>query len=724
MCRTLSSFRDTTFLAASLAELVRPVLDFERICLQLYDSESNRIVFLPQDAGQTVDEPAWAFRFEDWPLSWVWAHQRVLSGEIAECRARYGYLAKLPYYQRDGGYTMLPLTSSRRSLGGLEILRRECQEASAEDQYVMQTLAFALSEALEAIVSTAIANRAYQQLAKEREHDRILVEVTNAVITNLDLRKLIVEVSNSLRTYFGVEFVSMELRVRNAAVEGSAAPAESFEAHLLCYPGTERDVEVRDVKAVEEAPMALVIERKAAFLAGQEDLRRMASSSQFAAFLHSQGVLALCALPLISGDHVFGVLSLARLQRADFSEDEAKLLQAVADRVAIAVNNAIAYQQISRLKDKLTSEKLYLQEQIGENSDFGAIIGQSVALRRVLDQVQMVADSDSTVLIMGETGTGKELIARAIHNLSKRKAHTMVKVNCAAIPAGLFESDLFGHERGAFTGAVAPKPGRFEFANRSTLFLDEIGEVPMEVQPKLLRALQEHEIDRLGSQRVTPVDVRVIAATNCNLPLLVRENRFRSDLYYRLSVFPIVIPPLRERQEDIPLLVRYFTQKYSERMNRGIESITTDTMQALCHLPWPGNVRELENAIERAVILSRGPVLHIPSPEALFSPGLGAGEMERAAPAQAVVVPAYPTTAAPLAPPVRATAMRPLGAHRREEDRVTREQILKALEDANGLVGGPRGAAAQLGLKRTTLLSRMKKLGISTKLSGEQETEQ
>lgn len=611
---------------------------------------------------------------------------------------------------------MVPLTSSRRCLGGLEILRANCNPPSAADLYVIQTVASTVADTLETMQSAALANRAYQQLQKERERDHILVEVTNAVITNLDLRKLIVEVSNSLRTYFGVEFVSLELAVPIGEGEGAAAQGV-FETHLLCYPGTEREVEANDMKAMGEDPMALVIKRKSALLAGQEELRRMSSGSQFASFLYSQGVLALCSLPLISGDHVFGVLSLARLQRADFSQEEANLLQAVADRVAIAVNNAVAYQEISRLKDKLTSEKLYLQEEIGETTNFGAIIGQSTALRRVLEQVQMVADSDTTVLIMGETGTGKELIARAIHNLSRRKAHTMVKVNCAAIPAGLFESDLFGHEKGAFTGANAPKPGRFEFANRSTLFLDEIGEVPMELQPKLLRALQEREIDRLGSSHVIPVDVRVIAATNCNLPQLVQDHKFRSDLYYRLSVFPIVIPPLRDRREDIPPLVRYFTQKYAERMNRAIESITTETMQAMCRLNWPGNVRELENAVERAVILTRGPVLHIPSPEILYSQNFVNVAAGRTAPV--IPMPAFnklPERAAEHPRPVAPVAQYiPHMPHKTEG--IPRERILQALEECDGKIGGKEGAAARLGLKRTTLISRMKKLGIAARIS-------
>ena len=381
-------------------------------------------------------------------------------------------------------------------------------------------------------------------------------------------------------------------------------------------------------------------------------------------------------MPLITANRTLGTLSLSSLRPGAFTQEDVDLLMRVANQVAIAIENALAYREIAELKNKLADEKLYLEEEIRTEYTFEEIVGESPALKRVLSQVETVAPTDSSVLVLGETGTGKEVIARAIHDLSPRRERTFVKVNCAAIPTGLLESELFGHEKGAFTGAIAQKVGRFELAHRGTLFLDEVGDIPLELQPKLLRVLQEKEFERLGSTRTLHVDVRVVAATNRDLTQMVEDRLFRSDLYYRLNVFPIIVPPLRERAEDIPLLVRYFAQKHARRMDRHIETIPAEEMEALTRYHWPGNVRELENLIERAVILSRGPALHVPLPEDRLS-----GE-------------------APAASPVTLEA-------------AEREHILRALRDTNWVIAGPSGAAARLGMKRTTLQSRMAKLGIS-----------
>ena len=264
------------------------------------------------------------------------------------------------------------------------------------------------------------------------------------------------------------------------------------------------------------------------------------------------------------------------------------------------------------LKDKLAKEKAYLEEEVRTEHNFGEIVGESAALRRVLKEVETVAPTGSTVLIRGETGTGKELIARALHDLSPRRERTFVKLNCAAIPTGLLESELFGHEKGAFTGAISQKVGRFELAHQGTLFLDEVGDIPPELQPKLLRVLQEQEFERLGGTKTIKVDVRLVAATNRDLAAMVADGRFRDDLYYRLNVFPLVLPPLRERRDDIPRLVRHFTQQFARRMGRRIETIPSAVMEALVRYPWPGNIRELQNVIERAVILSPGSSLQVP----------------------------------------------------------------------------------------------------------------
>jgi formate hydrogenlyase transcriptional activator len=392
------------------------------------------------------------------------------------------------------------------------------------------------------------------------------------------------------------------------------------------------------------------------------------------------GVKSACTVPLISHDRVLGVLGVGRLSDNTFTEDDAELLTSVGKQVAIAVENALAYREIDALKNKLQEEKLYLQEEIRTEYNFEEIIGTSATLKRALQDVETVAPTDSTVLIFGETGTGKELIARALHNLSGRAEHTLVKVNCAAIPTGLLESEMFGHERGAFTGAVEQRKGRFELAHRGTIFLDEVEEIPLELQPKLLRVLQEQEFERLGSGKTIRVDVRVVAATNADLAKMVAEKKFRSDLYYRLNVFPISLPALRERPEDIPLLVNFFAQKFAQQMKKPIKSIQTETITQLTGYSWPGNIRELQNLIERAVILSRGSVLEVPLAELKQS--------------------ANGSLANQLQGPIKLEA-------------VEREHIIKVLHETGWVIGGANGAAARLGLNRTTLNHRLRKLGIT-----------
>src|SRR5438094_209431 len=398
-----------------------------------------------------------------------------------------------------------------------------------------------------------------------------------------------------------------------------------------------------------------------------------ALSADIARLLLAEGIESVCSVPLTVHDRRLGTLNVGRLGGEPFTAGDAELLAAVANQVAFSVENALAFQEIAELKDKLTAEKVYLEDEIRTDYNFEEIVGDSPALKRVLHQVETVAPTDSAVLIRGETGTGKERIARAIHDLSGRRGRTFVKLNCAAIPTGLLESELFGHERGAFTGAIAQKIGRFQVANGGTLFLDEVGDIPLELQPKLLRVLQDQEFERLGSTRTIRVDVRVVAATNRNLEEMVAAGMFRNDLYYRLNVFPIVLPPLRERPDDIPALLRYFAQKFARRMKKRIETIPADAMAALCRYAWPGNVRELENAIERAVILTSGLVLRVPVSDfrGRVSPSGGAT--------------------------LEATE---------------REAILRTLRETSWVLAGPHGAAARLGLKRTTLQSRMRKLGI------------
>ncbi len=382
-------------------------------------------------------------------------------------------------------------------------------------------------------------------------------------------------------------------------------------------------------------------------------------------------------VPLTTARRRLGALAVGSFEEHHYSGTDLEFLQQVAKQVAVAVENALAFQQIAELRDKLAKEKLYLEEEIQTEYNFEEIVGDSRALKLVLKEVQTVAATDSTVLILGETGSGKELVARALHNLSDRRERTFVKLNCAAIPTGLLESELFGHEKGAFTGAIATKIGRFELADRGTIFLDEVGEIPLELQVKLLRVLQEQEFERLGSTRTIRVNVRILAATNRDLGQMVEEQRFRSDLYYRLKVFPITVPPLRERPEDIPLLVRHFAQKFAQRMKKRIETIPSEAMKALQAYHWPGNVRELENFIERAVILTQGSDLFV-----------SLAELKR--------------------PPSHTT-----NSGTTTLEQAEREHILKALRESEWIIGGPAGAATKLGMKRTTLQSKMQKLNIS-----------
>jgi formate hydrogenlyase transcriptional activator len=411
-----------------------------------------------------------------------------------------------------------------------------------------------------------------------------------------------------------------------------------------------------------------------------------------------------CLIPLVNRSRALGILTIARTTEASFTPEDIEFLTQAGGQIAIAIENALAYCEISELKDKLAQEKLYLEEEIRSEMNFEHIVGNSPTLKQVLELVETVAPSDSTVLLLGETGTGKELIARAIHDSSRRKDRTFVKLNCAAIPTGLVESELFGHEKGAFTGAITQKVGRMELADQGTLFLDEVGDISIEIQPKLLRALQEREFERLGSTHTRKVNVRLIAATNRDLEKMIAEREFRSDLYYRLNVFPIRIPPLRERKEDIPQLVSYFVQKFAKQMQKKIEAIPSAVMKGLTAWEWPGNIRELENFIERAVIVTRGRSLEAPM-----------AELRRLNTQEPVTAVRGSAQQEDIARIVKET-LNAINGNKTSGDeraRKQREEIVRALTESKGRVGGTDGAAARMGLNRTTLLSRMKKFGIS-----------
>jgi formate hydrogenlyase transcriptional activator len=503
------------------------------------------------------------------------------------------------------------------------------------------------------------------ELEHEKDRLKLLLDLTNTLVSNLQPRDLLRTISASIRQDMHCDSVgvwlpdSTRLQMRQLAQDFPESKGFSREDLLQPVEGTE---------------LGGVFETGKPFVLGtQADVISEWTTSA----VRAESIQSGCILPLISRNRTLGVLTLGSRVENSFSPEDVDFLMRAAGQVAIAIENALAYREIAELKDKLAQEKLYLEEEIRTTAGFDGIVGESSALRQVLQLVETVATSDSSVLLLGETGTGKELIARAIHDRSRRKERTFVKLNCAAIPTGLLESELFGHERGAFTGAITQKIGRLELADQGTLFLDEVGDIPLELQPKLLRVLQDGEFERLGSTRTKKADVRLVAATNRDLDRMIEDRQFRSDLYYRLNVFPIRVPPLRERPEDIPLLVQYFSQKYARRMQKQIESIPAIALRKLTHWHWPGNIRELQNLVERAVILTRSSTLAISVPE-LKNNGA------RSAPATA----------------------------RNSDEQRT---IVRILKETNGHVGGPNGAAARLGLKRTTLLTRMKKLGIDTR---------
>ena len=508
-------------------------------------------------------------------------------------------------------------------------------------------------EVLDATINASTLSRL------EKDRLQFLLELSGQIVSNLELRDLLRSVSSTVRRAMQCEAVGVHLPDK----ESSSLRLFALDSRSCESPGEDSWLE----ESCSGEQICGVFRTRESIVGGRQ------GSSQRNSAARGCG----CAVPLISRDRVLGVLELERRRAQGFAPEDLAFVTQIAGLVAIVVENTLADGEIKALKEQLAREKLYLEDEIRSERGFEEVIGRSAAIRAVLRQIEIVAPTDSTVLICGETGTGKELVARAIHERSARSSNAFVKLNCAAIPTGLLESELFGHERGAFTGAIMQRIGRFELANRGTAFLDEISEIPLELQPKLLRVLQEREFERLGSTRTLKTDARLIAATNRDLEECVKESAFRADLYYRLNVFPIYVPPLRERSEDIPLLVRHFVQHYARRMNRAIDTTPSETMEALVHHQWPGNIRELQNLIERSVILSKGPVLQVPLSVLNSSNGTS-----------------------------------PDGARRRTLEEVEREHILATLKETKWLVSGPRGAAARLRMNRSTLQFRMKKLGI------------
>jgi formate hydrogenlyase transcriptional activator len=643
----------------ALASRLYDVTPFDYLHVVTFDNETKQACWSLLEVNGTRIESS-SFTLHDSPIQSAQESAQRLVVLDWERENRFP-----AYKQFLAGYNIvstctLPLLRGPRHLGVLTLGRRYPNAYDQEEVRFLGLVAEHIGLAIDAAVNFFISQRVQDQL-------KLILELTNQVVSNLELSDLLHSASGSVRRVMDCDA---------AAVMLVDAEGKHLLVHALDYP-TNRGVFTEGARVPIEGTMpGESFRSRKPMVINRLDASEM--SPEMYAKAEAEGLNSFCDTPLIGHNRLLGVLAVAKRQENAFDEEQIAFLTQVANQVAIGVENALAYSEIAELKDRLAQEKLYLEDELRGEMDFDGIVGQSSALRHVLNLVETVAPSDSTVLMVGETGTGKELIARAIHERSRRKDRTFVKINCAAIPTGLLESELFGHERGAFTGAITQKIGRLELADRGTLFLDEVGDIPLEIQPKLLRALQEREFERLGSTQTKKVDVRLVAATNRDLEKMIEDREFRTDLYYRLNVFPIRIPPLRERPEDIPLLVRYFTQKYARRMEKQIESIPAAAMKRLTAWHWPGNIRELQNFIERSVILTRGSALEVPVGELGNNNG----------------------AAGPVASP---------------RDSAERDEILNVLKETNGRVAGPNGAAARMGLKRTTLISRMKKLGIDAR---------
>ncbi len=651
----------------SLRRLLSRVVAFDSIGLLLLSDDGNSVQLIALDRGPE------AYEVE---IGTEVPHAGTAVGQAIDEQkpiyipdqqteiARIPQLAKKVRLGTPHSAYIFPVSTSGKKLGALAFGIAQGDQFSPDDVELMTSVSSHVAVALESALATDAAERYQRQLAQERDRLQLLLEINNQVVTQLDVNELFRSASASIRKYFANDFTGFWLIDKQS---------NKLELVLLDFPGgkgfladtpvaelTDQDLErmrarrpeIRSQQEIEKLPPA-VLER-----------------------LKAESIATLAVAPLGTSNGPFGFISMGSKRPNKFGQEDLDILSQISAQISLALDNALAYGRLSASRNRLEDERLYLESEIRAEYNFEDLVGKSPALRKVLDQVEIVAPTGSTVLLRGETGTGKELIARAIHSHSPRRDRTFVRLNCAAIPSGLVESELFGHEKGAFTGALMQKRGRFELADHGTLFLDEIGDISPELQPKLLRALQEQEFERLGSNKTIHVDVRLIAATHRDLSLMIRNNQFREDLFYRLNVFPIEIPPLRERREDIPLLVHYFVSRLSRLMQKRIKSIPKPAMDALTNSPWPGNVRELENFIERAVILTQGDELNVPM-----------AELKKSAARNAAPVSTF---------------------HDAE-----RQAIIEALKAASGRISGRGAAAERLGLKRTTLQNKMRRLNIA-----------
>ena len=560
---------------------------------------------------------------------------------------------------------VFPLFTSQQRYGILVVTKDRGQEFVPEDVELLRSLASHIAVALECALARDNAELYQRQVVKERDRLRLLLEINNYIVSKLDINELFRSASASLRTYFRNDFTGFWLIDKQS---------NQLECVVLDFPsgkGSLTAVLKSELSDTDHEKLRAHIPE----LLSIEEIETL--PARIVEKLKAESISSMAIAPMVTAGGPLGVITMGSRRPDNFGQEDLDLLSQISNQIALAVDNAIAYGRVTEARDRLEEERLYLESEIRSEYTFEDIVGKSAALRKVLDQVAIVAPTSSTVLLHGETGTGKELFARAIHTLSPRRERTFVRLNCAAIPSGLVESELFGHEKGAFTGALMQKKGRFELADHGTLFLDEIGDISLELQPKLLRALQEHEFERLGSTKTIRVDVRLIAATHRDLQAMIRNNQFREDLFYRLNVCPVEIPPLRERREDIPLLVHYFVLRHSRQMQKRVKSVPKQAMEALVNADWPGNIRQLENFIERCVIFTQGDELNVLRAE------------------------------------LKKPSVRSVASAAPSFEQAERQAIIDALIAASGRIAGKGGAAERLGLKRTTLQNKMNKLNIS-----------
>lgn len=683
----IAACREPEELARTLADEIGDFFQFDHLFLTVFKENSKEIEYLVWGKG--------SLPFPELPIEELPLWHAMASGEPQhttdwDTEQRFPRFKEWARKVGLGSGVRVPLTTPHRRLGVFGISRDTVNPFSEEDICFLRLAGRVVAFTLDDGLNLRRAQRAHACLQSQNERLQLLLNLTNRITSNLQLRELLRAVAANIREAMQCDAVAVSL------VDSASSTSKLY---VLDFPHGKGLIK-------EERVLTIGGAAKRALETLKPTVVNKADPSEVPPEIYNEvvaeGLENCCLIPLINRGRALGILTIARTTETPFTPYDIEFLTQAAGQITIAIENALAYHEISELKDKLAQEKLYLEEEIRGEMYFENIVGNSPTIKHVLELVETVAPNDSTVLLLGETGTGKELIARAIHDRSRREDRTFVKMNCAAIPTGLLESELFGHEKGAFTGAIAQKVGRLELADQGTLFLDEVGDIPIEIQPKLLRALQEREFERLGSIHTRKVNVRLVAATNRDLEEMIAKKEFRSDLYYRLNVFPIRIPPLRERKGDIPLLVSYFVQKFAKQMQKKIEGISPAVMKGLTAWEWPGNIRELENFIERAVILTRRNSLEAPLAEL------------RRSKSQEAAVAMQGSGTEDIARIVKET-LHVLNGNKiaaNEKAQKQREEIVRALGDSKGRVGGADGAAAHMGINRTTLLSRMKKFGI------------